>query len=170
MELLVPPDSSGFDADPGTSPTLLPGARSSGKCNNPSPVIRFVSLRAGGGAELPLIPVCQKALVDINTVVLVEVPGSRDEIQAAVSMEMPWLQQWAGAGQDHSFQGFSSAGGAVSGRDRSKVCSGVPDSWDFPVFYPCVTFPAALESVCSPVNNTFLFLLDSAWWWFFQGR
>lgn len=83
MELLVPPDSSGFDADPGTSPTLLPGARSSGKCNNPSPVVRFVSLRAGGGAELPLIPVCQKALVDINTVVLVEVPGSRDEIQAA---------------------------------------------------------------------------------------
>lgn len=78
-------------------------------------------------------------------------------MQAAVSMEMPWLQQWAGAGQDRSFQGFSSAGRAVVGRDSSTVCSGVPDSWDFPGFHPSVTLAAALELVCSPVNKTSFF-------------
>lgn len=130
-------------------------------------VISSVSLRAGGWAELPLIPMCQKALVEINTVVLVEVPGSRNEMQAAVSMEMPRLQQWAG--QDRSLQGFSSVGRAVGGRDSSKVCSGVPDSWDFPIFHPCVTFPAALELVRSPVNNTSLFVLHSAWCVFSSG-
>lgn len=134
LEQLVPSHQTPLDLV--LISALLPWARSSGRCNNPS-VIRFVSLRAGGRAELPLIPVCQKALEEINTVVLVEVLGSRDEMQAAVSMEMPWLQQWAGAGQHRPFQGFSSAGGAVGGRDSSKVCSGVPDSWDFAVLYPC---------------------------------
>lgn len=153
LEQLVPPDPSGFGADLGTSPTLLMGTHSSGRWNNRPPVIRFVSLRAGGRAELP---VCQKTLVEINTVVLVEVPGSRDGMQAAVSMEMPWLQEWAGAGHDHSFQGFSRSGRAVGGRHGQ---SGVPDSWDFCVFHPCVTFPAALEFVCSTVNNTFFYLI-----------
>lgn len=36
------------------------------------------------------------------------------------------------------------------------------------VSHPCVTFPAALEFVCSPVNKTLPFLLHSVWLWFFQ--
>lgn len=86
--MCVPPDFS-----PGS------GAESPGACfgvkRDPSLGIRFVGLGAGGQAEkLPLIPACEKALVEINTVVLVEVPC---EMQPAVSMEMPSLRQWSGA-------------------------------------------------------------------------
>lgn len=40
----------------------------------------------------------------------------------------------------------------------------------FPVFYSLVMFLAVLESVCTLVNNSFLFLLDFVWWCLFQGR
>lgn len=59
LEQLLPPNPSGFGADLGTSPTLLPGARSGGRCNNPSfcdQLCQSQSWRLGRASLNPYVP------------------------------------------------------------------------------------------------------------------